>query len=346
MRIGDVDIAEDGMILGPMAGVTDLPFRLLCREMGAALAYTEMVSAKAVLYKNKNTNELLRTCEADSPLGLQLFGSEPETVAQAASILEEGPWQIIDINMGCPVPKVVGNGEGSALMKDPRLAGQIVEAVAGAVKKPVTVKIRKGFDDEHVNAPEMAHILQESGASAVTVHGRTRQQFYHGQADWSVIAAVKAAVNIPVIGNGDVASREDAARMRRETGCDGVMVARAACGNPWVFTGCNTGGTDNIGKTVSDETEISSGTDGGRIPGRMLRPSREELRDMMCRHLRLQVEYRGEKQGVLEMRKHLAWYTKGLKGGAAFRGAVNRIESMHEMLETIDKFLDEDDNIA
>jgi tRNA-dihydrouridine synthase B len=308
MRIGNIAIKDDGLVLGPMAGVTDLPFRLLCREQGAALAYTEMVSAKAVLYKNKNTKELLATCNADSPLGLQLFGSEPDIVAEAARILEDGPWQIIDFNMGCPVPKVVNNGEGSALMKDPVLAGKIVEALVKAVKKPVTVKIRKGFDDEHVNAPEVAHILQESGAAAVTVHGRTRQQYYHGQADWSVIAAVKAAVSIPVIGNGDVTCCDDARRMRSETGCDGVMVARAACGNPWVFR--------------KDTREIGP----------------QELRHMMRRHLELQVEYRGEKQGVLEMRKHLAWYSKGSKGGAAFREFVNRIETPAEMLESIDNF--------
>ena len=306
MRIGDVTIDDDAMILGPMAGVTDLPFRLLCREMGAALAYTEMVSAKAVLYKNRNTKELLRTCEADAPLGLQLFGSEPEVVAQAAAMLEEGPWQIIDFNMGCPVPKVVGNGEGSALMRDPLLAGRIIEALAGAVRKPVTVKIRKGFDEEHINAPELAHILQESGAAAVTVHARTRQQFYRGQADWKAIAAVKDAVTIPVIGNGDVTCYEDAERMRQETGCDGVMVARAACGNPWVF-------------------ERRAGS-----------PGMQELRDMMRRHLMLQTELRGELQGVLEMRKHLAWYTKGLRGGAAFREAVNKTEALPGMLALID----------
>lgn len=307
MRIGDVTIDDDAMILGPMAGVTDLPFRLLCREMGAALAYTEMVSAKAVLYKNRNTKELLRTCEADAPLGLQLFGSEPEVVAQAAAMLEDGPWQIIDFNMGCPVPKVVGNGEGSALMRDPLLAGRIIEALAGAVRKPVTVKIRKGFDEEHVNASELAHILQESGAAAVTVHARTRQQFYRGQADWKVIAAVKDAVTIPVIGNGDVTCYEDAERMRQETGCDGVMVARAACGNPWVFE-----------RRTGDA------------------PGLQEMRDMMRRHLMLQVETRGERQGVLEMRKHLAWYTKGLRGGAAFREAVNRTEALPDMLALID----------
>ena len=307
MRIGDVTIDDDAMILGPMAGVTDLPFRLLCREMGAALAYTEMVSAKAVLYKNRNTKELLRTCEADAPLGLQLFGSEPEVVAQAAAMLEDGPWQIIDFNMGCPVPKVVGNGEGSALMRDPLLAGRIIEALAGAVRKPVTVKIRKGFDEEHVNAPELAHILQESGAAAVTVHARTRQQFYRGQADWKVIAAVKDAVTIPVIGNGDVTCYEDAERMRQETGCDGVMVARAACGNPWVFE-----------RRTGDA------------------PGLQEMRDMMRRHLMLQIELRGERQGVLEMRKHLAWYTKGLRGGAAFREAVNKTEALPDMLALID----------
>ena len=307
MRIGDVTIDDDAMILGPMAGVTDLPFRLLCREMGAALAYTEMVSAKAVLYKNRNTKELLRTCEADAPLGLQLFGSEPEVVAQAAAMLEDGPWQIIDFNMGCPVPKVVGNGEGSALMRDPLLAGRIIEALAGAVRKPVTVKIRKGFDEEHVNAPELAHILQESGAAAVTVHARTRQQFYRGQADWKVIAAVKDAVTIPVIGNGDVTCYEDAERMRQETGCDGVMVARAACGNPWVFE-----------RRTGDAPDL------------------QEMRDMMRRHLMLQIELRGERQGVLEMRKHLAWYTKGLRGGAAFREAVNKTEALPDMLALID----------
>ena len=307
MRIGDVTIDDDAMILGPMAGVTDLPFRLLCREMGAALAYTEMVSAKAVLYKNRNTKELLRTCEADAPLGLQLFGSEPEVVAQAAAMLEDGPWQIIDFNMGCPVPKVVGNGEGSALMRDPLLAGRIIEALAGAVRKPVTVKIRKGFDEEHINAPELAHILQESGAAAVTVHARTRQQFYRGQADWKVIAAVKDAVTIPVIGNGDVTCYEDAERMRQETGCDGVMVARAACGNPWVFE-----------RRTGDA------------------PGLQEMRDMMRRHLMLQIELRGERQGVLEMRKHLAWYTKGLRGGAAFREAVNKTEALPDMLALID----------
>ncbi len=306
MKIGDITIDDDAMILGPMAGVTDLPFRLLCREMGAALAYTEMVSAKAVLYKNRNTKELLRTCEADAPLGLQLFGSEPEVVAQAGAMLEDGPWQIIDFNMGCPVPKVVGNGEGSALMRDPLLAGRIIEALAGAVRKPVTVKIRKGFDEEHINAPELAHILQESGAAAVTVHARTRQQFYRGQADWKVIAAVKDAVTIPVIGNGDVTCYEDAERMRQETGCDGVMVARAACGNPWVF-----------------ERRADA-------------PGMQELRDMMRRHLMLQIELRGERQGVLEMRKHLAWYTKGLRGGAAFREAVNRTEALPDMLALID----------
>ena len=330
MRIGDVTIDDDAMILGPMAGVTDLPFRLICREMGAALAYTEMVSAKAVLYKNRNTKELLRTCEADAPLGLQLFGSEPEVVAQAAAMLEEGPWQIIDFNMGCPVPKVVGNGEGSALMRDPLLAGRIIEALAGAVRKPVTVKIRKGFDEEHINAPELAHILQESGAAAVTVHARTRQQFYRGQADWKVIAAVKDAVTIPVIGNGDVTCYEDAERMRQETGCDGVMVARAACGNPWVFER-RAGDAQSIDGVASD-----GGEDAEEKAVPACAHGMQELRDMMRRHLMLQIELRGERQGVLEMRKHLAWYTKGLRGGAAFREAVNKTEALPGMLALID----------
>ncbi len=320
MRIGTVDIADNAMILGPMAGVTDLPFRMLCREMGAALAYTEMVSAKAVLYKNKNTAELLKSCDGDTPLGLQLFGSEPDVVAEAARILEDGPWQIIDFNMGCPVPKVVGNGEGSALMKDPPLAGRIIEALVKSVKKPVTVKIRKGFDEEHVNAPELAHILQESGASAIAVHARTRQQYYHGKADWDIIRAVKQTVSIPVIGNGDVTGYSDAARMRQETGCDGVMVARAACGNPWVFRAQKSDGCDDTAKASYV-------------------PTAEELGDMMRRHMLLQIQLRGERQGVLEMRKHLAWYSRGMRGGAAFREHVNKTESPNGMLGLIADFV-------
>ena len=309
LRIGNVTL-DNRVILAPMAGVSDLPFRLLCREQGAGLVCSEMVSAKAIYYKNKNTEGLLEIHDQEGPVSLQLFGSEPELMAQMAKEIEERPFAILDINMGCPVPKVVNNGEGSALMKDPLLAGRIISAVASAVKKPVTVKIRKGFDEEHVNAVELAHIAQESGAAAVTVHGRTRQQFYAGKADWDIIARVKAAVKIPVIGNGDVTGPEAAEQMLIQTGCDGVAIGRAARGNPWIF-----------GRTAHylETGELLSG------------PSAEELREMILRHAALLIQYKGEHTAILEMRKHVGWYTAGWPGSSKLRERVNRMETMEEL---------------
>ena len=234
LQIGNVTL-ENNLILAPMAGVTDLPFRLLCKEQGAALLCMEMVSAKAILYKNRNTEELLTIDKRENPVSLQLFGSDPDIMSEIAKQIEDRPFDILDINMGCPVPKVVNNGDGSALMKNPKLAGEIIEKTARAIKKPVTVKIRKGFDEEHVNAVEMAHIAQESGAAAVAVHGRTRSQFYSGKADWDIIRQVKEAVSIPVIGNGDILTAADVIAMQKQTGCDGFMIARGAEGNPWIF---------------------------------------------------------------------------------------------------------------
>ena len=314
LKIGTVEL-ENNVILGPMAGVTDLPFRLLCREQGAGLLCMEMVSAKAVFYGNRNTKELLQVNPGERPVSLQLFGSDPEVLSDIAARLEEGPYDLFDLNMGCPVPKVVKNGEGSALMKDPKLVERILSSMVRALKKPVTVKIRKGFNDESVNAVEIARIAEGCGAAAVAVHGRTREQYYSGKADWEIIRQVKEAVSIPVIGNGDVDSPEAAKRMLAETGCDGVMVARGAKGNPWIF------------KRITEYLET------GRIPPK---PSREEVKAMMLRHGEMMVEFKGEAAAMREMRKHVAWYTAGWPHSAALRNDINAVETMEALRELIE----------
>lgn len=317
LKIGNLEI-EHNIALAPMAGVTDLPFRLLCKEQGCGLMCTEMVSAKAMLYKNKNTGPLLETRPEERPLAVQIFGSDPEIMSEMASRLEEGPYDIIDINMGCPVPKVVNNGEGSALMKNPKLVEAILTAMVKKLKKPVTVKFRKGFNDGLVNAVEIARIAESCGVSAVAVHGRTREQYYSGKADWDIIRQVKEAVKIPVLGNGDVFTPQDAKRMLCETGCDGVMIARGAKGNPWIF------------KQINHYLET-----GERLPP----PSREELKEMILRHGRLQTEFRGEKTAMREMRKHVAWYTAGYPNSAALRNDINLVESLSELVNLIDSRL-------
>ncbi|MCI9167639.1 MAG: tRNA dihydrouridine synthase DusB [Dorea sp.] len=309
MNIGDVKL-KNPYILAPMAGVTDLPFRLLCKEQGAGLLCMEMISAKALQYKNKNTKTLLAIHPEEYPVSLQLFGSDADIISRMAQEIEELPFQILDINMGCPVPKVVKNGEGSALMNQPKLVYEIVSKTVRAIRKPVTVKIRKGFDDTRVNAVEIARIAEQAGAAAVAVHGRTREQYYSGKADWDIIRQVKEAVSIPVIGNGDVFSKESALSMRRETGCDGVMIARGAQGNPWIFS------------------ELLEYGQTGVLPKR---PSPEEIRDMMLRHARMQIDFKGDYLGIREMRKHVAWYTKGLKGAARLREEINKTESYEEL---------------
>lgn len=309
MNIRNVKI-DNPYILAPMAGVTDLPFRLLCKEQGAGLLCMEMISAKALQYKNKNTKALLAIHPKEYPVSLQLFGSDPKIISEQAKRIEELPFQILDINMGCPVPKVVKNGEGSALMKNPKLVYEIVYQTARAIQKPVTVKIRKGFDNTCINAVEIAKIIEEAGGAAVAVHGRTREQYYSGKADWEIIRQVKEAVSIPVIGNGDVTSGEKALEMRERTGCDGVMIGRGAQGNPWIFH------------------ELLEYDRTGKLPPR---PSKEQIKDTMLRHARLQLEFKGEYLGIREMRKHVAWYTKGMEGSAKLRDDINKVESYAEL---------------
>lgn len=309
MNIRNVKI-DNPYILAPMAGVTDLPFRLLCKEQGAGLLCMEMISAKALQYKNKNTKALLAIHPKEYPVSLQLFGSDPKIISEQAKRIEELPFQILDINMGCPVPKVVKNGEGSALMKNPKLVYEIVYQTARAIQKPVTVKIRKGFDDACINAVEIAKIIEEAGGAAVAVHGRTREQYYSGKADWEIIRQVKEAVSIPVIGNGDVTSGEKALEMRERTGCDGVMIGRGAQGNPWIFH------------------ELLEYDRTGKLPPR---PSKEQIKETMLRHARLQLEFKGEYLGIREMRKHVAWYTKGMEGSAKLRDDINKVESYTEL---------------
>lgn len=312
LKIGDVSL-KNNLILAPMAGVTDLPFRLLCKEQGAGLLCMEMVSAKAIYFNNKNTEELLTIDDREPPVSLQLFGSDPDIISEMAKKIENRPFSILDINMGCPVPKVVNNGEGSALLKTPDLIEEIVRKVSSAIKKPVTVKVRIGFENEPIDIVEIAKRIEDAGAAALAVHGRTRQQYYSGTADWDTIRRVKEAITIPVVGNGDVDSPLKAEALIKQTGCDAVMIGRAVRGNPWLFR------------------ELNHYFQTGELLGR---PSAEEIREMILRHARKQIELKGEFVGIREMRKHVAWYTAGMRHSAGLRRESNTIES-YEALEQL-----------
>ena len=309
MKIGNVTL-DNNLILAPMAGVTDLPFRLLCKEQGAGLLCTEMVSAKAIYYKNKNTEELMAIDPREHPVSLQLFGSDPEILGLIAAQIQDRPFDILDFNMGCPVPKVVNNGEGSGLMRDPKLAEQILTALVKASRKPVTVKFRKGFDDEHVNAVEIAKIAEQCGVAAVAVHGRTRMQYYSGRADWDIIRQVKEAVSIPVIGNGDLLSADDVLAMKEQTGCDGFMIGRGAQGNPWIF------------RQILHKLET-----GEDLP----KPGYEEISAMLLRHARMLIREKGDYIGIREMRKHAGWYLSGCRNASRLRGKMNEVETIQEL---------------
>lgn len=312
MKIGNV-LLDNPLILAPMAGVTDLPFRMLAKEQGCGLVYTEMVSAKGIYYNNKNTSILLEINPEERPVALQLFGSDPDIMADMAQRIEHLDFDILDINMGCPVPKVVNNGEGSALLEKPELVGQIVSKISSAIKKPVTVKIRLGMTTEHITAPEIAYIAQESGAAAVAVHGRTRSQYYSGKANWNIIGEIKHKLSIPVIGNGDILTPKDAIDMMEQTGCDGVMIGRGAQGNPWIF------------KQILHYMET------GEV---MEKPTIQQVVEMILRHAKMQMEFKGDYLGIREMRKHTAWYTTGYPGASKLRGMVNQAES-YEQLEKL-----------
>ena len=314
VKIGNVEL-KNPVAMAPMAGVTDIAYRLICEEMGVGLATTEMVSAKAILYKNKNNAIILQTEPTEHPLAVQLFGSDPMIMTSMAEKISEN-FDIIDVNMGCPVPKIVGNHEGSALMKDPKLAYQILEMMCRVLKKPVTVKFRKGFDDQHINAVEFARMAEQAGVAAITLHGRTRSQMYSGKADWDIIRQVVEAVRVPVFGNGDIFTPQDAKRMMQETGCAGVAIARGAKGNPWLL----------------HRTAVYLET-GELLP----EPDLAEKKRMILRHAELMIKYKGEHMGMLEMRKHLAWYTAGLPGSSRLRNEMNNMQKSGDLRELVDR---------
>lgn len=317
MRIGSLEF-DAPVFLAPMAGVTDIAYRILAHDLGCPLCYAEMVSVQGIHYRNERTLSMLHTELGERPIAIQLFGPEPDGVAEGAKYLEDlGTADIIDFNMGCPAPKIVNNGEGSALMKDPKKAFAILKALRKAVKLPVTVKMRKGWDDAHVNAVEMAKLAEEAGVDAIAVHGRTREQFYSGRADWDIIAQVKEAVHVPVIANGDVRTIEDLEGIRRQTGCDGVMIGRAAQGNPWIF------------RQFTEYLRT-----GKRLPP----PTMRERADMILRHLDLLLEFKGDYIGPREMRKHATWYTKGQVGGAELRNLFNRAETREDFVEILQRY--------